>query len=216
MKKVYFITATNTNIGKTTASEIFLKKFAKDGYRVGYFKPIETGVVSEAEDGVKLLKLAQTLNKDFNVTIDDVVPFQFYLAAAPFVASNGKHIDIDIIKQKQQYLLKFCDILIIEGAGGLMVPINNNYFIYNLIQDLAPTKTILISPSHLGSINDTLLSQYLLNQHNINYDWYINLYKDIKEFEKITLPFYKTYFKENSQVALGKIRYLQDILKEGK
>lgn len=203
MKDIYFITATNTDVGKSKASEIFLKKFAKEGKRVGYFKPIETGVEDIPLDGGYLLNLAKQLNPFFDVTIDDVVPFQFSLPAAPFVAANGKYIDVDIIKVHIKKLLNYCDTLIIEGAGGLMVPINQNYFIYNLIQDINPTKTILISPSHLGSINDTLLSQNLLIQNNIKFDWYINLYKDILEFKKITLPFYKAYY--------DKIEYLQDI-----
>lgn len=203
MNEIYFITATNTDIGKTKASEFFLKKFAKDSKKVGYFKPIETGVSNQPFDGTLLLNLTKKLNPSFDVNINDVVPFQYKLPAAPFVASNGKNIDIQIIKNKINKLLKLCDILIIEGAGGLMVPINKNYFIYNLIEDIKPTKTILVCPSCLGSINDTLLSQNLLKQHNIKFDWYINLYKDKKEFEKITLPFYKAYF--------DKIRYLQDI-----
>ena len=56
------------------------------------------------------------------------------------------------------------------------------------------SKTILISPSNLGSINDTMLSQKALDDYNINYDWYINLYKDKNEFETVTMPFYKEYF----------------------
>jgi len=203
MKEIYFITATNTDIGKTKACEIFLKKFAKDGKKVGYLKPIETGVDTQPLDGTLLLNLTKELNPSFEVSIDDAVPFQFKLPAAPFVASNGKNIDIKIIQNKIQELLQFCDVLIIEGAGGLMVPINKNYFMYDLIKDINPTKTILVCPSYLGSINDTLLSQNLLNQKKIKYDWYINLFKDKKEFENITLPFYKAYF--------GKIRYLQDI-----
>jgi len=203
MNEIYFITATNTDIGKTKASEFFLKKLAKDGKKVGYFKPIETGVSNQPLDGTFLLNLTKKLNPSFDVNINDIVPFQYELPAAPFVASKGKNIDIQIIKNKINKLLKLCDILIIEGAGGLMVPINKNYFIYDLIKDIKPTKTILVCPSFLGSINDTLLSQNLLKQHDIKFDWYINLYKDKKEFEKITLPFYKAYF--------DKIRYLQDI-----
>jgi dethiobiotin synthetase len=195
MKEIYFITATNTDVGKTYASEVFLKKLASQGKKVGYLKPIETGVQNSPLDGTKLLNLAQNLNKDFQqATIDDVVPIQLPLPAAPYVANEGKEIDISIIKNKITYLLNFCDTLIIEGAGGLLVPINLEYFIIDLIKEIKPTKTILISPSNLGSINDTLLSQKMLEQYNIKYDWYINLYKDKESFESITLPFYKAYF----------------------
>ncbi len=192
-KYIYFITATNTNVGKTKASETFLNKFAQDGKRVGYFKPIETGVQNTPEDGISMLNLAQKLNTDFKVTIDDVVPYQFKLPASPFVASNETDIDINLIKQKAQYLLNFCDILVIEGAGGLMVPIKKDYFMIDLIKEF-DCSTILISPSNLGSINDTLLSQMALKNANINFTWYINLYKDKDTFSKTTMPFYKENF----------------------
>ncbi|HFU74635.1 MAG TPA: dethiobiotin synthase [Arcobacter sp.] len=194
MKEIYFITATNTDVGKTHASEVFLKKFAKQDKKVGYFKPIETGVIAKPLDGSKMLELTQSLNQSFKVTIDDIVPFQFKLPAAPFVANNGVAIDIEKIKEKKDYLLEFCDVLIIEGAGGLMVPINKDYFIIDLIKELNPTMTYLITPSKLGSINDTLLSSSKLEQYNLKYEWYINLYQDKESFEEITLPFYKAYF----------------------
>ena len=193
-KEIYFITATNTDVGKTKASEIFLKKFANDGKKVGYFKPVETGIATEPKDGSSMLNLTKSLNSDFNVDINDVVPYQFKLPAAPFVANNsGKNIDINFIKEKANYLLKYCDTLVIEGAGGLLVPIKKDYFMIDLIKEFN-CDTILIVPSKLGSINDTLLSQMALKNYNINFKWYINLYKDKEEFEKVTLPFYKEYF----------------------
>ncbi len=196
-KEIYFITATNTDVGKTRACEILLKKFAKNGKHVGYFKPIETGVKNLPDDGTLLLNLTKELNHNYKVSIDDVVPFQFKLPASPFVASGGKEIDINIIKEKVNYLLRFCDTLIIEGAGGLMVPINKNYFMIDLIKEF-DCQTILIVPSNLGSINDTLLSQQALITANINFQWYINLFKDKETFEKVTLPFYKEYFSNIS------------------
>ncbi|VAY87896.1 Dethiobiotin synthetase [hydrothermal vent metagenome] len=192
-KQIYFITATNTNIGKTYASEIFLNKFSKDGFKVGCFKPIETGVNKIPQDGNKILQLTQKLNNDFKVTIDDVVPYQFELPASPYVADKQNDIDISIIKEKCIYLLQFCDVLIIEGAGGLLVPIKKNYFMIDLIKEF-DCITILISSSSLGSINDTLLSQMALHKHQITYKWYINLYKDKEDFYITTLPFYKEYF----------------------
>jgi dethiobiotin synthetase len=202
-KQIYFITATNTDIGKSYASEVFLKKFAKQGKKVGYFKPIETGVKTVPLDGTKLLSITKKLNPNFNFTINEVVKYQFRLPAAPYVANKYLSINTKKILKQAKNLLKECDILIVEGAGGLMVPIKKNYFMVDLIKDFQNsfhTKTILIVPSFLGSINDNLLSQSMLKQYNIDYEWYINLYKEKKEFKKTTLPFYKEYF--------NKIRYL--------
>lgn len=190
-----FITATNTDVGKSYACEKFLKYYAKQGLKVGYFKPIETGVAPVPPDGNKLLNLVKELNKDFDVTINDVVPYQFKLPAAPYVAKETTKIDLDFIIKKRDYLLKFCDILVIEGAGGLMVPIEKDFFIIDLIKYLE-TKAILITPSKLGCINDTLLSMQALKNKNIDFDWYINLFLDKDSFEKVSLPFYKDVFDE--------------------
>ena len=202
MKQIYFVTATNTNVGKTYACEVLLKRFANDGKSIGYFKPFETGVVDTPNDGSKLLEITKLLNQDYTFSINEIVPFQFKLPAAPFVASmyENKTININKVFTTITKLLEKCDILIIEGAGGLYVPILKNYFIIDLIKDLQSkynTKTILISPSSLGSINDTLLSQNLLKQYQIKFDWYINLYKDKDSFDKVTLPFYKQYFDKD-------------------
>lgn len=199
MKKTYFITATNTDVGKSYACEVFLKKFASEGKKVGYFKPIETGVTSTPIDGDKLLNLTKQLNPEFDFDVDDVVPYQFTLPAAPFVAKNGATIDIEYIINHTDKLLEKCDTLIIEGAGGLMVPIEKDYFMIDLMkefQEKINTKTILIAPSNLGSINDTLLSQNTLKSYGINFEWYINLFKDKDSFTKITYPFYKETFEK--------------------
>lgn len=201
MKKIFFITATNTNVGKSHAAEVLLNKFAKKGKKVGYFKPIETGVTSKPLDGTKLLKVTQNLNSEFDFCIDDVVLYQYKLAAAPFVAKEKNNIKVKNILTQAKKLLKKCDILIVEGAGGLMVPINKNYFMIDLIKDFQKkfdSKTILIGSSELGSINDTLLSIQALESYKLQYKWYVNLYKDKKIFPKITLPFYKEYFDKIS------------------
>jgi len=200
--KTIFITATNTDVGKSYASEKFLRYYAKQGLKVGYFKPIETGVAPLPPDGNKLLNLVKTLNKDFDVTLDDVVPYQFKLPAAPYVAKENLDIDINLILKKRDYLLNFCDILIIEGAGGLMVPIEKDYFIIDLIKSLE-TKAILVAPSKLGCINDTLLSMQALKNKNIEFDWYINLYEDKDSFDKVSLPYYKDVFE--------KLNFLDDL-----
>lgn len=194
MKEIYFITATNTDVGKTYACEQFLKKYSNNGKKVGYFKPIETGVIDKPRDGTKMLELTKKLNSSFDVNIEDVVPFCFKLPAAPFVANDSKEIDISLLLKKMHYLLNFCDVLIVEGAGGLMVPINKNFFMIDLIKTINPTQTYLITSSKLGSINDTLLSINMLKQYKLTFEWYINLYLDKETFEEVTLPFYKAYF----------------------
>jgi dethiobiotin synthetase len=202
--KSLFITATNTDVGKTYACEKFLKYFAKSGLKVGYFKPFETGVIDFPFDGTKMLNLTKQLNPSFNVSINDVVPYQFKLPAAPYVAKENTIIDLEFLKMKKKYLEQFCDLLIIEGAGGLMVPIERNLFIIDLIKEF-DCEAILITPSKLGCINDTLLSINALKAKNIDFEFYINLYQDIDSFEKVSKPFLLDYFK--------KLNFLEDLEK---
>lgn len=193
--KTLFVTATNTDVGKTYACEKLLRYYSKKGLKVGYFKPCETGVIDLPLDGNKMLNLVKELNPNFTATINDVVPYQFKLPAAPYVAKNTTKIDIDFLIKKKEVLEKLCDILIIEGAGGLLVPIEKDLFIIDLIKKFE-AKAVLITPSKLGCINDTLLSQEALKNRDIDFDWYINLYEDKDDFNKVSKPFLEDYFKE--------------------
>jgi dethiobiotin synthetase len=204
MKKNIFVSATNTDVGKTYSCGKLLEHYAKKGFKVGYFKPFETGVVDFPLDGTKMLNLVKTLNPSFDVTINDVVPYQFKLPAAPYVAKENTIIDIEFLKEKKKFLEQFCDVLIIEGAGGLMVPIKKDLFIIDLIK-IFDCEAILITSSKLGGINDTLLSINALKAKNIDFKFYINLYQDIESFEKVSKPFLLDYF--------GKLNFIEDLEK---
>ena len=202
INKSIFITATNTDVGKTYASEKFLRYFASKGLKVGYFKPCETGVNHLPLDGNKMLNITKELNPDFKVNLCDIVHYQFKLPAAPYVSKGDTPISLEIKKKKKKYLEQFCDVLIIEGADGLMVPLEKDLFIIDLIKEL-DCEAILITPSKLGCINDTLLSINALKAKNIDFEFYINLYQDIDSFEKVSKPFLIDYFK--------KLNFLQDL-----
>ncbi|WP_320034886.1 dethiobiotin synthase [Halarcobacter sp.] len=197
-----FITATNTDVGKTYASEQILKHYAKKGFKVGYFKPCETGVTHSPLDGSKMLNLVKELNPEFKVTIEDVVPYQFKLPAAPYVAKEDKDINFIFLKEKIAYLETMCDFLVIEGAGGLMVPVLKDIFMIDLI-DIFEAKPILIAPSKLGCINDILLSIEALKKREIEFEWYINLFQDKDSYDEVSKPFLEDYF--------GKLKYLHEL-----
>lgn len=202
--KAIFVTATNTDIGKTYACEKFLNFFSQNGLKVGYFKPIETGVINNNPlDGTKMYNLVSNLNPNFSkLSINDIVPYQFSLAASPYVSKGNTIIDIDFLKNRKDYLQSLCDVLIIEGAGGLMVPIEDDFFIIDLIKEF-DCKAFLITPSKLGSINDTLLSIEALKNREIDFDFFINLHENKESFKTISEPFLKSYF--------GELKFLQDL-----
>ncbi len=200
MAKNIFITATNTDVGKTFATLLLIKEFNKLGYKVGVFKPIETGVKKTPLDAKNLLKTASIYNHNLKkISIDKIAPYQFSLPAAPFVAKGKKEIDLNFIQECYKDIAKLCDVVLIEGAGGLMVPVKKDFFMIDFIK-FFKAKTLLVTPDRLGCINDTLLSIEALKGYNADFTWCVNL-REEENFKKTTLPFYETYF--------GKIFYLQ-------
>ena len=194
MAKRIFITATNTDVGKTYATSLLIKEFSAQGLKVGVFKPIETGVEEEPFDGKKLFDLALSLNPSLSsLSLQDIVPYQFKLPAAPIVAKENVKISLEYLNSKLNEIEKYCDVVLIEGAGGLMVPVEEDLFMIDFISYFQ-TSVLLVVPSRLGSINDTLLSRYLLDSKKINYTWAINLYQDKDTFDAVTAPYYTNGF----------------------
>ena len=191
MKKRIFVTATNTDIGKTFTTKLLLKEFASRGLFVGVIKPIETGVVDGyAHDGETLLECVKQLNpKLWSLEVEDIVPITYTLPAAPFVASNNKALDFKRILQKIEEMEAHCDIVIIEGAGGLYVPIDENIMMIDLITKLDAV-ALLVTHCSLGCINDTLLSTRALEEKNIPYALAFNCRENDENFAKISAPYF--------------------------
>jgi len=191
MNKRIFITATNTDIGKTYTSKLLLKEFASRGLRVGVIKPIETGVVNGVcPDGDELLELVQKLNDEFKALhVEDIVPITYELPAAPFVSSNCKKLDLEKLDTAIEKIEKLCDVLIIEGAGGLYVPIDNDLMMIDLIKYLK-AKTLLVTHCSLGCINDTLLSKKALEDKNLEHVVAFNCREDDDSFAKVSEPYF--------------------------
>ncbi len=203
-----FITATGTNVGKTHTTLKLIEAFASKGLAVGVFKPIETGVNPVPHDASLLLKACQKVNKNFkDLTAKEITAYTFPLPAAPFCADTHKEIVIDKIIKKHHELSKLCDILLVEGAGGLMVPITKEYMMINLIKELN-AKTLLVTPSRLGCINDTVLSILALKTFDVDFDWCVNLYEDKESFKEVTKPYYDEVFPEWWSVEGGLDKYV--------
>jgi dethiobiotin synthetase len=189
-----FITATGTNVGKTHTTLKLIETLAKKGHRVGVFKPIETGVTTEAKDASLLLQACQRVNPEFeSLTVEDITAYTFSLPSAPFCADREQKIDLKTILDYHENLAKKCDILLIEGAGGLMVPITKEYLMVHLIKDLQ-AKALLVTPSRLGAINDTLQSMLALRTFDVPFDWCVNIYEDASSFSSVTQPYYDAVF----------------------
>ncbi len=201
------MTATNTDIGKTYTTKLLLREFASRGILVGVIKPIETGVIDGyAADGEELLACAKECNhKLWSLEVEDIVPITYELPAAPFVASNNIPFDLKKIQIKIQEMEASCDLVIIEGAGGLYVPIDENTMMIDLITYLKAT-ALLVTHCSLGCINDTLLSQKALQERNIPHAVAFNCKESDKSFAIVSEPY---FLKTNQKV----LKVNEDIVK---
>lgn len=147
-----FISGIGTEIGKTIVSAVLVEKLEAD-----YWKPIQSGELNNSDS-----MLIERLISNKNTFIHP----EAYRLTQPFsphksAALDGIHIDIEKIT-----LPKTKNKLVIEGAGGLMVPINHKDLIIDLIKKF-DAEVVLVSKNYLGSINHTLLSVEALKSRNI-------------------------------------------------
>jgi len=190
MSKRIFVTATNTNIGKTYTSKLLLEEFASRGLKVGAIKLIETGVEDFAPDAQALLACVQGLNAALkDIKVEDIVPITYKLPAAPYVASQNTALDLDKLNAAVKKLEAFCDVLIIEGAGGLYVPIDDEYMMIDMIKYFEAT-AVLVTHCALGCINDTLLSSKALEDKKIKYITVFNCRQSDKNFAEVSEPYF--------------------------
>lgn len=146
-----FITGIGTEVGKTITSAIVTEALEAD-----YWKPVQAGDLDDS-DTHKIKKYISNTKTKFHDN-----SYALNTPASPHLAAKLDDITIDIKKIKAP---KTKNNLIIEGAGGLLVPLNNNDTIADLIQP--DYKVIVVSRHYLGSINHTLLTIEALKQRNI-------------------------------------------------
>jgi dethiobiotin synthetase len=192
MTKSIFITATGTDVGKTYTTLKIMEHFCANGVKAVPFKPIETGVLGTPLDASKLLEKYHSLYGDDSLGIEDICPYRFALPAAPYVAKGAQNIDIEVIKNAAKALGAKADIVLIEGAGGLMTPIDKDFFMIDLAQELADF-TLLVSHTGLGCINDALLSKKVLDDLGIAHELVFNRRQN-DSFDAVSRKFFEEYF----------------------
>jgi dethiobiotin synthase len=160
-RRALFVTGTDTEIGKTYVSRLLADAFAALGDTVTYCKPVQTGCEPQ-EDG-------SLVAQDFSYVMEgaasrpgsaeDHVPYRFEPACSPHLAAAMAHqtIDPDRIVRSVEKVSAMADITIVEGAGGIYVPLGKGLFMFDLMIRLeAPV--VLVTSLKLGTLNHTFLS----------------------------------------------------------
>ncbi len=169
----YFVTATDTGVGKTYVTASLIKFYMSKGYKVKAIKPVETGC---AKKGKNLIPEDATLYANLTgQSLDEVCLYKFAAPVSPYTASKLEKSEIDIDKIKTHVDVVYKEllnnhedkaILFIEGAGGLLVPVTKSFMMIDF-PVLLSASVILVSRLSLGTINHTLLSIEALERRNI-------------------------------------------------
>lgn len=166
MSRGLFITGTNTSVGKTQVSALIVKSLISDGHRVGVYKPVASGCKREgteliAEDAVKLWEAAGRPG-----TLDEVCPQRFRAPLAPSMAAavEGNSVDRKLLRDGLKVWQQRSDIVIVEGAGGLMSPLSDEDYNADLAEEFG-YPLVVVALNELGTINATL--QTLITAQNV-------------------------------------------------
>ncbi len=157
-KATYFLTGIDTDAGKTYATAFLARKFMDEGRSVITQKFIQTGCTGDSEDILEHRRLTGSplLPEDIDHTTAPII-FTYPASAQLAARIDGRDIDVSLIDRSRELLASRYDVVIIEGAGGLMVPFTDDF----LTIDYPATRhlpVVLVTNGVLGSINHTLLS----------------------------------------------------------
>lgn len=171
----FLVSGTDTGVGKTTVACGLAAAFKQRGLRVGVMKPAETGCVPHDGELTALDALALRAAAESNAEIDLICPYRYVAPLAPAAAAvvDGREPpDLGRIEAAYDRLTADSDVMLVEGAGGLAVPITwrQNYADLALAIDL---ELILVVANRLGCINATVLSLAYAAQRNVRIKGYI-------------------------------------------
>ena len=159
MKKAYFITGTDTGVGKTLVTSALLHAFARHGSKVVGMKPVAAGCEATSRGlscaDVELLLAHSNLAAPLRL----VNPYALAPAIAPHIAAQqeGVEIDLDTLVSSCAALREMADVVLVEGVGGFMVPLNASQDTADLAVKLG-LPVILVVGMRLGCINHALLT----------------------------------------------------------
>jgi dethiobiotin synthetase len=155
----FYITGTNTGVGKSHVTRLIARALVKSGYKVGVYKPVATdckrnGNDVVAPDAVKLWEAAGQPGK-----LEEVCPQRFVAPLAPPVSARleGREVDRNLLRTGIEVWRERSDIVLVEGAGGLMSPMSDDDDNCTLAREFG-YPLMVVAVNELGTINATLLT----------------------------------------------------------
>ena len=168
-----FITGTDTDVGKTCVTAGIVNYLSKMNIDVGVMKPFASGY--KANEG-SISEDVEILTKYSGVTdpVELINPYFFEIPTSPYEACMKLNREIDISKVVDAYnqLISNHDVVIVEGIGGIMTPISQNYFVSDLISELK-LNSIIVTGSKIGTVNHLMLTYEYSQQKNLNFNGFL-------------------------------------------
>lgn len=165
----FFVTGTDTGVGKTTVTVRLMQQLIAQGKTVIGMKPVASGCEwlegRWQNEDVRLLTAASNVKAPPEL----INPYRFTPAIAPHIAAAqaGVEIQLEVIQTAYTQLTAMADVVIVEGAGGLLVPLNQTHSIADLIQALQ-LPALMVVGMRLGCINHALLTAEVLKSRQID------------------------------------------------
>ena len=162
-----FVTGTDTGIGKTFVAVALVRALAARGVRVAGMKPVAAGIAPGATCNADVAALAAA--DGLHLALRDRNPYGFVAAVAPHLAADnvGVRIELDVIAAAWQRLSLQAEVIVVEGAGGVLVPLNDRADMLDLAQKF-DMPVVLVVGMRLGCINHALLSAQAVRGRGLN------------------------------------------------
>jgi len=166
MTQGIFVTGTDTGVGKTLVATAILRALVASGVRAVGMKPVAAGIAPGAAVSADVEALVAAGNVD--ASLSDVNPYSFAPAIAPHLAAAkaGVAIDLDLIAASYGRLLTCADIVVVEGAGGVLVPLSGCADMLDIPARLR-VPVVLVVGMRLGCLNHALLSASAINARGL-------------------------------------------------
>jgi len=166
MEKGYFITGTDTNVGKTWATIALMRYFKGQGKTVAGMKPVAAGCLMvdgrlKNEDALLIQE-----NGSWQIDYDLINPYTYELPVSPHIAGVDNPVRLDVLAAPFELLKTLADIVIVEGAGGWYAPLNEREAISDLAKALA-LPVIMVVAIRLGCINHARLTYQAIEHSGV-------------------------------------------------
>lgn len=165
--RIIFIAGTDTGVGKTVVTGLLSCFLLREGYRVVTQKWVQTGHSNFCSDIDIHLSFMGKGKKDFQSYLPFMAPYVFRFVSSPHLAASLEKKRVDLVKIKESLTtLNDFDFVVVEGIGGLLVPLNAESLLIDVIEELS-LPVLIVAGNKLGVINHTLLSIEALKSRGI-------------------------------------------------